>query len=53
MSHYKHLTPKEREKILLLYEKNYSISSIAEAIGLNLQYPVNFPVIASTAYIQP
>ena len=35
MSHYKHLTPKEREKILLLYEKNCSISYIAEAIGRN------------------
>ena len=35
MSHYKHLTPEEREKILLLRSKNYSISYIAAAIGRN------------------
>lgn len=35
MSHYKHLTPEEREKILLLLSKNYSITYIAAAIGRN------------------
>lgn len=35
MSHYKHLTPEEREKILLLHSKNYSITYIAAAIGRN------------------
>ncbi len=35
MSHYKHLTPEEREKILLLRSENYSITYIADAIGRN------------------
>ena len=35
MSHYKHITPEEREKILILYSKNYSITYIADSIGRN------------------
>ncbi len=35
MSHYKHLTPEEREKILILYTQEYSISSIAKRINRN------------------
>ncbi|WP_419020577.1 IS30 family transposase [Eubacterium callanderi] len=35
MSHYKHLTPSEREKIYLLYAQNYSLSFIANSIGRN------------------
>ncbi|MCB6571539.1 helix-turn-helix domain-containing protein, partial [Eubacterium limosum] len=35
MSHYKHPTPSEREKIYLLYAQNYSLSFIANSIGRN------------------
>lgn len=35
MSHYKHLTPEEREKILILYMQKHSISSIAKRIHRN------------------
>jgi len=35
MSHYKHITPEEREKILLLFSHNYSITFIAESLGRN------------------
>lgn len=35
MSHYKHLTPSEREKIYLLHPQNYSLSFIANSIGRN------------------
>lgn len=33
MSHYKHLTPFEREKIYLLYEQNKTMSFIARTLG--------------------
>lgn len=33
MSHYKHITPEEREKILVLRSQNHSITYIAESIG--------------------
>lgn len=33
MSHYKHITPEEREKILLLNSQNYTITYIANSIG--------------------
>jgi len=33
MSHYKHITPNEREKILVLFAKDYSITSIAKIIN--------------------
>lgn len=33
MSHYKHITPLEREKILVLHSHNYSITYIADNIG--------------------
>lgn len=32
MSHYKHITPEEREKILVLYSKNHTITYIADSI---------------------
>ena len=32
MSHYKHLTPIEREKIFLLYSQNKTLTYIAETI---------------------
>ena len=35
MSHYKHITPEEREKILVLRSKNHSITYIADSIGRN------------------
>lgn len=35
MSHYKHLTLEEREKILLLYVSNHSITYIAKSLGRN------------------
>ena len=35
MSHYKHITPNEREKILLLFSQNYSITYIANSLGRN------------------
>ena len=35
MSHYKHITPEEREKILVLYSKNHTITYIANSIGRN------------------
>lgn len=35
MSHYKHLTPSEREKIYLLHAQNYSLSFISNSIGRN------------------
>ena len=35
MSHYKHITPNEREKILLLTLQNYSITYIANRLGRN------------------
>lgn len=35
MSHYTHITPEEREKILVLYSKGYSISYIAANIKRN------------------
>ena len=35
MSHYKHITLEEREKILVLHTKNYSITHIADIIGRN------------------
>jgi IS30 family transposase len=35
MSHYKHITPEEREKILILRSKNYTITDIATSIGRN------------------
>lgn len=35
MSHYNHITPEEREKILLLFSHNYSITFIAESLGRN------------------
>lgn len=35
MSHYKHLTPKEREMILILHSKKFSITAIANSIGRN------------------
>ena len=35
MSHYKHITPEEREKILILRSKNYTITDIANSIGRN------------------
>lgn len=35
MSHYKHITPEEREKILVLRSKNYTITYIANSIGRN------------------
>lgn len=35
MSHYKHITPEEREKILILRFKNFSITAIANSIGRN------------------
>ena len=33
MSHYKHITPEEREKILLLHSQNCTITYIANSIG--------------------
>lgn len=33
MSHYKHITPAEREKILVLRTQNHSITYIADSIG--------------------
>ena len=33
MSHYKHITPEEREKILVLRSQNQSITYIAGSIG--------------------
>ena len=33
MSHYKHITPEEREKILVLRSQNHSITYIASCIG--------------------
>ena len=35
MSHYKHITPEEREKILILHSKELSITAIAISIGRN------------------
>ena len=35
MSHYKHITPEEREKILILHSKELSITAIANSIGRN------------------
>ena len=35
MSHYKHITPEERERILILRTKNFSITAIANSIGRN------------------
>lgn len=35
MSHYKHITPEEREKILILRSKDYTITDIATSIGRN------------------
>ena len=35
MSHYKHITPEEREKILVLRSENFSIIAIANSIGRN------------------
>ena len=35
MSHYKHITPEEREKILVLRSQNHSITYIASNIGRN------------------
>ena len=35
MSHYKHITPEEREKILVLRSKNFCIAAIANSIGRN------------------
>ena len=35
MSHYKHITPEEREKILVLRSQNHSITNIADSIGRN------------------
>lgn len=33
MSHYKHITPEEREKILVLRSQKHSITYIAKSIG--------------------
>ncbi len=33
MSHYKHITPEEREKILFLHSQNCTITYIANSIG--------------------
>ena len=33
MSHYKHIKPEEREKILLLHSQNCTITYIADSIG--------------------
>ena len=33
MSHYKHITPEKREKILLLHSQNCTITYIADSIG--------------------
>ena len=35
MSHYKHITPEEREKILILRSKDYTITDIDTSIGRN------------------
>lgn len=36
MSHYKHITPTEREKILILRSQNHSITYIADSIGRDM-----------------
>lgn len=63
MSHYKHITPEEREKILLLSSQNYSITSIADSLGRNKstisrelsrnsRHGTYSAVLAQTAYIE-
>ena len=43
MRHYKHLTRYERENLLFLRAKGYSITAIAESMGRNKElYPVSF-----------